>query len=97
MDVSLAYMFKGTGRCIRAYARALCVWRGDYHDEYRRGGNHHLRHHAVCEALVRRISLQFDYALYNRLDSNYFCGNCGFSAKTACILDKFGVFGVLTE
>ena len=39
MDVSLAYMFKGTG-VVFGNARTPCVWRGNHHDEHRRGGNH---------------------------------------------------------
>ena len=43
---------QGHGRGVRATARALRVWRGHHHDEHGRGGNHHLRHHAVCEAMM---------------------------------------------
>ena len=53
---------QGHGRGVRANACALCVWRGDLHDEYGRGGNHHLRHHAVCEGVVREMSQRFDCA-----------------------------------
>ena len=41
---------QGHGRGVRANARAFCVWRGNHHDEHSRGGNHHLRHYAVCKA-----------------------------------------------
>ena len=30
---------QGHGRGVRANARALCVWRGDHHNEHRRGGD----------------------------------------------------------
>ena len=43
---------QGHGRGVRASARPLYIWRGDHHDKHGRGGNHHLRHHAVCEAMM---------------------------------------------
>ena len=51
---------QGHGRGVRATARALRVWRGNHHDEHGRGGNHHLRHNAVCEGVVREMSQRFD-------------------------------------
>ena len=37
------------GGGVRATACALCVWRGDHHDEYRRGGNDELATAKVVE------------------------------------------------
>jgi len=33
---------QGQGRGVRATACALCVWRGNHHDEHGRGGNQFL-------------------------------------------------------
>lgn len=51
---------QGHGRGVRATARALCVWRGNHHDEYGRGSNHHLRHHAG-----REVMMFYALALFN--------------------------------